>query len=58
MQLSLEPDEAEILREALVQYLSDLRGEIGKTEDYDTRQTLKQRETVLNKIVAGLSQAA
>jgi hypothetical protein len=54
VQLDLEPDEAAILKESLAVYLSDLRAEIGKTEDYGTRRELHQRETVLQKVIAQL----
>jgi hypothetical protein len=54
MQLDLEPDEAAILKESLAVYLSDLRAEIGKTEDYGTRRELHQRESVLQKVIAQL----
>jgi hypothetical protein len=54
MQITVEPDEAATLKEVLAQYLSDLRAEIGKTEDYGTRQELHQREAVLRKVIAQL----
>jgi len=54
MQLTLEPGEAETLRDALIQYLADLRGEIGKTDDRGVRQELHERERVLQKIVEQL----
>jgi hypothetical protein len=56
MQITLESGEAAVLREVLGQYLSDLRAEIGKTEDRETRDELHQRESVLNRIVAQLGQ--
>ncbi|MGH2588805.1 MAG: hypothetical protein ACRDJE_28105 [Dehalococcoidia bacterium] len=58
MQLTLEADEAAVLKDALTQYLADLRGEIGMTDDYGTRQELKQREATLQKIVNQLGQQA
>ncbi len=54
MQITLESDEATILKEVLAQYLSDLRAEIGKTEDYGTRQELHQRVAVLRKVIGQL----
>jgi hypothetical protein len=54
MELTLESDDAAVLREVLEQYMFELRGEIGNTEDHDTRETLKHREAVLAKIVAQL----
>jgi hypothetical protein len=56
MQVMLEPDEAAILKEVLATFLSDLRAEIGKTEDYGTRQELHQRELVLRKVLAQIDQ--
>jgi hypothetical protein len=54
MDLTLETDDAVVLREVLQQYLFELRGEIGKTEDHDTRESLRQRQAILDKIVAQL----
>ena len=51
MQLTLETEEAELLREILTQYLVDLRGEIGKTDSRALRQELHRREAALRKIV-------
>lgn len=58
MQLTLEPEEAEILRDVLSLYLSDLRAEIYKTENYETRQELHRREDVLKAIIEKLHQPA
>jgi hypothetical protein len=52
MQLTLESDEARELRAVLAQYLSDLRMEIGRTDDRGTRQTLHRREAVLTRLIA------
>lgn len=54
MDLTLEPADAMVLREVLEQYLFELRGEIGDTEDHDTRETLRQRQAILDRIVAQL----
>jgi hypothetical protein len=54
MDLTLETDDAVVLREVLQQYLFELRGEIGKTEDRDTRESLRQRQAILDRIVAQL----
>jgi hypothetical protein len=56
MNLSLDPTEADILREVLSIYLSDLRAEIGKTEAYDAKQELKRREVVLGRVLTRLGQ--
>ncbi len=58
MQLTLEPHEAEILRDVLSVYLSDLRAEIYKTESYEARQELHRREDVLKAIIEKLRQPA
>ena len=56
MQFTLETGEAAVLKEMLAQYLSDLRMEIGRTENYEARQELHQRETVLRKVIAQIDQ--
>ena len=56
MQLTLETEEAQIVREVLAQYLIDLRGEIGKTDSYAVRQELHQRERALQKVIAQIDQ--
>lgn len=58
MQLTLEPEEAEILHDVLSLYLSDLRAEIYKTENYEARQELHRREDVLKAIIEKLHQPA
>jgi hypothetical protein len=58
MQITLEADEAAVLKDVLTQYLADLRGEIGMTDDYGTRQELHQREAVLRKVVDQISRQA
>jgi hypothetical protein len=54
MQVTLEAAEAEILRDVLAQYLTDLRGEIGKTDDRGVRRELHERERVLQKVLGQL----
>jgi hypothetical protein len=56
MQLTLEAEEAQLLREVLSQSLIDLRGEIGGTHDYDLRQELHRREAALQRIVDQIGQ--
>jgi hypothetical protein len=56
MQFTLESNETAILKDVLATILADLRAEIGKTEDFDTRQELHQREAVLRKILAQIDQ--
>jgi hypothetical protein len=38
----------------LTSYLSDLREEIGKTENYDLRQTLKRDEDTIKSLLSRL----
>ena len=54
MTLELSPDEVEVLRVVLEQYLPRLREEIGDTENYDMRQMLKLRADNLNRLVLRL----
>lgn len=54
MTLELSPDEVEVLRVVVEQYLPRLREEIGDTENYDMRQMLKLRESILNQLVVRL----
>jgi hypothetical protein len=51
MRLNLQDDDAKVLRIVVAQYLSDLRMEIGGTEDYDMRRELHQREDALRRIL-------
>ncbi|MCC6382524.1 MAG: hypothetical protein IT304_08435 [Dehalococcoidia bacterium] len=54
MELSLEPAEVTLLRQLLERSLGDLRMEIGKTENYELRQDLKQREGMLRTLIERL----
>ena len=54
MELLLESEEASLLKRVLGSYLSDLRAEIGKTENYEFRQGLKQDETQIKSLLARL----
>ena len=55
MEITLSLDEAGVVREVLEQYLSDLRAEIGKTESYDMRQELHQRERIVSAVISRLT---
>jgi len=57
MELILRPEEAHLLRQVLTQHASDLKLEIGKTENYAWRQEQKQDLEMLRAIVARLDQA-
>jgi predicted RNA binding protein with dsRBD fold (UPF0201 family) len=54
IQLDLTPDEAEVLKDALENYLADLRMEIAGTDSMDFRETLKDTKATLRKIVEAL----
>jgi hypothetical protein len=51
MAVTLQPEELELVRNILADYLSNLRMEIANTEDYDLRQTLKAREAALKSLL-------
>lgn len=51
MELRLEPDEADLLSRVLTSYLSDLREEVGKTEKFELRQSLKADEDRIRSII-------
>jgi hypothetical protein len=57
MELLLESGETDLLKRVLNSYLSELRGEIGKTDDYDFRQGLKQDEEQIKSLLARLDRA-
>ncbi|HZU76308.1 MAG TPA: hypothetical protein VFA70_06055 [Dehalococcoidia bacterium] len=52
--VTLSKTEAELLVELLGNNLRDLREEVYKTEDYDWRQALKQREATLRALLERL----
>lgn len=53
-QISLSNDETATLRDVLQTYISDLRMEIAGTDAMDFREELKERESVLKRILAQL----
>jgi len=57
MELSLSEEEREILSEALNGILSSLRQEVYKTENYDYRKQLQQKEAVLKGLLSRLGPA-
>ncbi len=57
MQLTLSPEETALLRQVLLDRVSDLRMEISSTERYDLRKDLQRDEVVLRSIVARLVEA-
>jgi hypothetical protein len=50
IQLSLDHEEATVLKDALATYISDLRMEIVDTEQQEFRESLKREEVLLTKI--------
>ena len=54
MQVTLDDNEVSALLEALNYYVPQLREEIGKTENYDMRASLKAQEAALTGLVAKL----
>ena len=54
IQIMLNQEEISALVEALNSYLPTLREEIGKTENYDWRQSLHAQEAALNGVIAKL----
>ena len=56
VQIVLTAEEAALLSEILTSYLSDLRMEIADTEAMDFRESLKQREVFLKRLLHTLSQ--
>lgn len=56
MNLSLESNEAALLRQILTTYVANLREEVYKTENYDWRQELKQDEETIKRLIVRLEQ--
>lgn len=54
IQISLTEEEGAVLREALRQYVSDLRMEIADTDAMGMRDDLKREEAVLNMVIGKL----
>jgi hypothetical protein len=52
MQVNLEQNEVTALVDALNWYIPQLREEIGKTESYDMRESLKAEEAALNSVLS------
>jgi len=52
--LDLNEREADALREALEDYVSDLRMEIANTDSQDVRDELKEREALLKGVMGSL----
>ena len=50
--LTLTPEQAELLKDTLNSYLSDLRMEISDTDSFDFKERLKSRKEILTQILA------
>jgi DNA-binding MarR family transcriptional regulator len=57
MQLTLQPEEATLLKQVLTRFVSDLKMEISNTEKYEMREELKADEATLKSIIERLEQA-
>jgi hypothetical protein len=51
MELQIKEDEKSVVCRALDVYLSDLRHEISRTENYDMRNKLHREKEVINKFI-------
>jgi hypothetical protein len=56
--LELTEPEADLLREIVEEWLSDLRVEIGHTDNLDYRERLKRQEAVLRDVLDRLGAPA
>lgn len=54
MELKLEENEVALLRNILERYLGDFKMEIGKTENFEMRNSMKQDEATLVGIMGRL----
>ena len=54
MQLNLTAEEADMLKEMLTNYLSEIRFEISNTERMTFREQIKEREELLKKLLQDL----
>ena len=55
MQLDLNQEERKVLSEILNETLPNLREEVYKTENYDYREQLEQRESVVRELLSRLA---
>ncbi len=58
MQIALNDEEKLTLVEVLNELLPDLREEVYKTENYDYRQQLKRRETIVKGLLTRLGSSS
>ncbi len=57
LHVDLTLEERDLLDEMLDAYLTDLRGEISATHSHAYKESLKQREVLLRKIIAAVHEA-
>ncbi len=57
LQISLRPEQRDLLVDIIEEYWDGLREEIGDTGDFDYRQKLKAEETEIKEILDSLTQA-
>lgn len=55
MQIEFDQPDIELLRRVLDHYLGNLRMEIGRTDDYEFRQSLHAEEDRLKGIIARIA---
>jgi len=58
MELALNQNEASSLKRILTYYLSELRMEVGGTESYDMRESLKADEEFIKRLLGKLDDIA
>jgi len=58
MELALNQNEASSLKRILTYYLSELRMEVGGTESYDMRESLKADEEFIKRLLGKLDDSA
>jgi hypothetical protein len=56
--LEMNIDQADALRDALAEYLSELSVEIAGTESQDFRDRLKRRQALLREVMRSLGRAS
>jgi hypothetical protein len=57
LHIDLTLEERNLLERMLDAYLTELRGEISATYNHEYKDTLKQREVLLRKIIAAVHEA-
>ncbi len=55
LQFSLRPEDRDLLVDIVEEYLSDLREEIGDTDNFDYRNKLKGEEKTIGEILDALT---